>query len=203
MNDILIGIDPHTQPSFTLANRLRRLVWGLTAAVLYRPTPRPFHAWRAFLLRCFGAKLGSGCHFYPHVIVWAPWNLEAADQVVVGNGVNLYNMAKISIGRRAVISQGAHLCCGGHDYEDPTFQLIVKPISIGENAWVCAEAFVSAGVTVGEGAVIGARSVLVSDAEPWSVYVGHPAKLLKPRTTRIYRKRKVEAEPAETVEAEA
>jgi putative colanic acid biosynthesis acetyltransferase WcaF len=184
MNDILIGIDPHTQASFTLSNRLRRVLWGITAALFYRPTPRPFHAWRALVLRCFGARLGAGCHFYPHVSIWAPWNIEAGDQVVVANGVNLYSMAKITIGRRTVISQGAHLCCGGHDYEDPNFQLIAKPIRIGERAWVCAEAFISAGVTVGDGAVIGARSVLVADAQPWSVYAGHPAKLLKPRVLR-------------------
>lgn len=184
MNDILVGIDPHIQPSFTLSNRIRRLLWGMTAAVLYHTSPRPFHAWRAFLLRCFGARLGTGCHFYPHVSIWAPWNIEAGDQVVVGNGANLYSMAKITIGDRAVISQGAHLCCGGHDYEDPLFQLVASPIHIGARAWVCAEAFVAAGVTVGAGAVIGARAVLVKDAEPWGVYAGHPAKLLKQRVLR-------------------
>lgn len=184
MSDILIGIDPHTQPSFSLRNRLRRLLWGMFSAVFYRSTPRPFHAWRAFVLRCFGARLGSGCHFYPQVTIWAPWNLEAGDQVVVGNGANLYNMAKITIGRRAVISQGAHLCCGGHDIEDPNFQLIASPICVGARAWVCADAFIAAGVTVGEGAVVGARAVLVKDAEPWGVYAGHPAKFIKSRVLR-------------------
>lgn len=184
MNDILIGVDPHIQPSFTLGNRLRRLLWGVFAAVFYRTTPRPFHAWRAFVLRCFGARLGAGCHFYPQVAIWAPWNIEAGDQVVVANGVTLYSMAKITLGRRAVVSQGAHLCCGTHDYEDPNFQLIAKPIRIGERAWVCAEAFLAPGVTVGDGAVIGARAVLTADAQPWSVYAGHPARRLKARTLR-------------------
>ena len=184
MSDILIGIDPHTQPSFSLRNRLRRLLWGMFAAVFYRSTPRPFHAWRAFVLRCFGARLGSGCHFYPQVTIWAPWNLEAGDQVVVGNGANLYNMAKITIGRRAVISQGAHLCTGTHDYESEGFELFAKPITVGDHAWIAAESFVHPGVNIGEGAVVGARSVVTRDMPAWMVCSGNPCRPIKPRTMK-------------------
>lgn len=112
---------------------------------------------------------------YPGVAVWAPWNLKLGNFVGVGDDVILYNMAMIDIGDYAVISQGAHLCGGTHDYNSSNFQLLVKPIVIGRQVWVCADAFIHPGVTVATGAVIGARSVVTrSLLDPWTVYSGHP-----------------------------
>ena len=94
-------------------------------------------------------------------------------------------MAKITIEDHAVVSQGAHLCAGTHDIESPYFQTISKPISIKTRAWVAAEAFVGPGVTVGEGAVLGARGVAFRDLEPWTVHAGNPALLIKTRKLRL------------------
>jgi putative colanic acid biosynthesis acetyltransferase WcaF len=93
-------------------------------------------------------------------------------------------MARISMGRYALASQGAHLCAGTHDIGDPNFQLRARPIVIGERAWIAADAFVGPGVTVGDGAVLGARAVAFSDLPPWSVSVGNPARFLKMRASR-------------------
>jgi putative colanic acid biosynthesis acetyltransferase WcaF len=79
------------------------------------------------------------------------------------------------LGAYAVISQGAYLCAGTHDVDDPNFQLTTRPISIGERAWIAADAFVGPGVRVGEGAVLGARGVAFKDLEPWTIYAGNPA----------------------------
>ena len=171
------GNDPYRNPSFTLQHRLKRQLWNVVCTLLFRPSPRPFHVWRALLLRAFGATLGSGCHVYPSVKVWAPWNLELGNFVGVGDGATLYCMDKIEIGDYAVISQGAHLCCGTHDYNSANFQLVVKPIVIGARAWVCAEAFIHPGVVVPVGAVIGARAVVTTSLKnPWAVYAGNPCR---------------------------
>ena len=53
--------------------------------------------------------------------------------------------------------------------------LIIAPIIIEPEAWVAADVFVGPGVKVGEGAVVGARSTVMNDVEPWSVVVGSPA----------------------------
>jgi putative colanic acid biosynthesis acetyltransferase WcaF len=90
-------------------------------------------------------------------------------------------MAPVHLKLGAIVSQGAHLCAGMHDTEDPEFQLVVKPITVGENAWIAAEAFVGPGVRIGEGAVLGARTVLFKNAEPFGVYVGNPAVQVKKR----------------------
>ena len=176
-----INVDTHTGPSFSLRNRLGRIVWGLTSFLLFRFSPKPLHAWRSFLLRCFGAKVGHGVHVYPGVKIWAPWNLELADESGIASGVILYSQGKITIGKRTVVSQGAHLVTGTHDYSDVGFPLITKPIHIGDYAWIATEAFIHPGVTIGAGCVIGARSVVNRDMPAWMVCAGHPCKPLKAR----------------------
>lgn len=184
MSDILQENDPFTQPSFSLNNRIRRAIWGLVHALLFRPTLRPMNGWRFALLRAFGAKIGVGCTVKATVKVWAPWNLEMDDYSALADHVNVYSMATVKIGRKAVVSQGAHLCAGTHDYESKNFQLYAEPITIGNDVWLCTECFIGPGVTVGDGAVIGARAVVTKDMPEWTVCAGNPCKPLKPRVIR-------------------
>jgi putative colanic acid biosynthesis acetyltransferase WcaF len=181
---IILGNDPYTQPSFSLGNRLARALWGMVWLLLFRPSPRPFHAWRRLLLRLFGAELGVHVNIYPSVQIWAPWQLNIGNRVGIANGVTLYNMAPIVIGDNCVISQGEHLCCGTHDIDSPNFQLMAKPIILEGDVWICAEAFVGPGITIAEGCVLGARAVVTKTiTEPWSVWVGNPA--LRKRTRKV------------------
>lgn len=172
---IIEGNDPFTQPSFSLSNRLARAIWGVAWALLFRTSPRFMLSWRRALLRLFGAQLGTDVNFAASVKVWAPWQLKVGNRVGFGAGVNLYNMAPLTIDDEAVISQGAHLCGGTHDIDSPNFQLVAKPIRIGARAWICADAFVGPGVSIAEGCVLAARGVAVrSIDEPWTVWAGNP-----------------------------
>ena len=121
VREFMINTDTYTGPSFTLRNRIKRLIWGCVYVLFFRYSPKPFHAWRSFLLRLFGATVGKGVHVYPAVKIWAPWNLELGDECGIGNGAILYSQDKISIGYRVVISQGTHICAGTHDYRKPGF----------------------------------------------------------------------------------
>ncbi len=170
--------------SFTLKNRLMRITWDFTWQIFFRLTPKPFHGWRVFVLRCFGAKMGQHCHVYPKVKIWAPWNLEMHDYTCLADNVICYTQARIILEERAIVSQGAHLCTGSHDYNDPNFSLFARPIIIGKDAWVCADAFIGPGVTLGEGAVLGARAVAFKNLQAWHVYSGNPARSIKQRQIR-------------------
>jgi putative colanic acid biosynthesis acetyltransferase WcaF len=181
----MINTDTRRGASFPLRNRLARALWALVYGLLFRPSLRPMHRWRTFLLRLFGAKVGARVHVYPTVRIWAPWNLVLGNECGVADGAILYSQGRIEIGARAVVSQGAHLCTGTHDYRLAGFPLITKPIKIGVEAWIAAEAFVHPGVTIGEGAVIGARSVVTKDMPAWTVCSGHPCQPLKPRERPI------------------
>ena len=171
-------------PSFSLRNRVFRAVWGIVWAVFASWTPPPMRSWRRFLLKLFGARMGALTDVRGSATVWYPPHLHMADRAVLADRVNCYNMAPISLGEEALVSQGAHLCAGSHDISTPEFQLFARPIAIEARAWIAAEAFVGPGVTVGEGAVLGARAVTFVSLEPWGVYTGNPARLLKRRVLK-------------------
>jgi len=173
--------DTYTGASFSLQNRIARLVWNFVYLLLFRHSPRPFHVWRSLLLRIFGAKIGKGVHIYPKVKIWAPWNLEVHDEVGVADGVDLYSQGKILLEYRAIISQRSYLCTGTHDFNREGHPLYTKPIKISKYAWVAAEAFVGPGVEVGEGAVVGARAAVFKNVSAWTIVGGNPAKFIKTR----------------------
>lgn len=168
-------------PSFSLRHRMVRAMWSVVWTLLAAWTPAPLHRWRALLLRLFGAQLAANARVHGSARIWYPPNLIVEENALIGPRVICYAMAPIRICRNAVVSQGAHLCAGSHAVDDPHFQLEAHPITIGINAWVAAEAFVGPGVTLGEGAVLGARSVAFRDLPAWTIYVGNPARLLRER----------------------
>jgi putative colanic acid biosynthesis acetyltransferase WcaF len=178
---IVAKANPFEGASFKRRNRLARLLWQVVWLLLFRPTPPQMHAWRGWLLRRFGAQIHSSCHVYSSARIWAPWNLKMGANACLGPLVNCYSMALIELGERVVVSQGAFLCSGSHDYTQESFQLFAEPICIGSDAWICAEAFLGPGICIGEGAVIGARAVVTRSQPPWFVCAGNPARPLKPR----------------------
>lgn len=173
--------DPYLRPAFSRKNQLARMVWQFVWLLLYRTSPRPLHAWRSSLLRCFGATMGPHCHFYPGSRVWAPWNLRCADQVTAADGVEIYNPAPMHFGSHAILSQGAYVCGATHDYNSAAFPLLAYEMRFGAHCWICARASVAPGVQVGEGAVLGLGSVATRSLEPWTVYGGNPAKSIRER----------------------
>lgn len=170
---------------FGHAALLRRLVWEMVWLLAFRPTPRwALHGWRRFLLRAFGARIGTGCRIAPSCRVWAPWNLVMGEFSALGDGVDCYSMGRITIGSKVAVSQRSFLCAGSHDIGLLSRPLVTGPIAIEDHAWVAAECFVHPNVSIREGAVIGARSVVTQDMPAWSVCVGHPCRKIKDRVLK-------------------
>lgn len=167
--------------TISTTNKFLRGLWEIVWTIFGRASPRSFHAWRSFLLRVFGAKIGRGVHVYPGVKIWAPWNLEIGCNSGVGDGTDLYSVAKISIGSNTTISQKSYLCTASHDYSHEDMPLISGEITIGDNAWITADVFVGPGITIGDGSVVLARSTVVHDLPPWIVARGNPATPFKKR----------------------
>lgn len=141
----------------------------------------PGSAHRRVLLKAFGARIGVGVVIKPKVRIKFPWRLEIGDHSWIGEDAWIDNLGPVTIGSNACISQGAYICTGSHDWSSPTFDLIVKPITIGDGAWVATKSTVGPGVTVGEGAVLGLGSTTSKDLEPWCVYSGAPAEFVRKR----------------------
>lgn len=167
--------------SFSLPNRLFRALWLTAWTILGAWTPPPLHPWRRLILLAFGGKIAPGARVYASARIWYPPNLRVGSNAVIGPGASIYCQATITIGERAVISQGAQLVTGTHDVDGPGFALVTKPITIGADAWVAASAFVGPGVTLGEGAVLGACGVTFKDLPAWTIHAGNPARMLRQR----------------------
>jgi putative colanic acid biosynthesis acetyltransferase WcaF len=171
--------------TYSFRNRLFRGIWSVIWLVFAAWTPPPLNRWRCFLLRLFGAQIAPTGVVYGSARIWYPPNLVVGRRARVSPGVTVYNVARITLHDYAIVSQGTHLCSATHDIEDSDFQTKARPITIGRWAWVAADCFVGPGVTVGDGAVLGARGVAFRDLEPWTVYVGSPARAIKKRHVRF------------------
>jgi putative colanic acid biosynthesis acetyltransferase WcaF len=82
-----------------------------------------------------------------------------------------------------MISQYSHICAGTHDHTQPNLPLLRPPITIDDDVWIAADVFVGPGVTIAQGAVVGARSSVFKDLPAWKICVGHPAR---PISDRVY-----------------
>lgn len=157
-----------------------RVLWACCRP-LFRWSPRLCWGWRRFLLRVFGAEVAAHVHIHPSAVVFIPWNLKMGEWSSVGFGALLYNLGPLTIGKNVTISQRAHLCGGTHDFRDAAMPLVKAPITIEDGAWVCADAFVGPGITVGERAVVGARAVVTKDVSPGMIVGGNPACVIGER----------------------
>ena len=110
-----------------------------------------------------------------------PWRLIMEHRSCIGSEARIYNLAPVTLRARATIAQEAYLCCGTHKFDDPALPLVTGQIEVGQDAFVGARAFVHPGVRIGEGAIVGACSVVTRDVEPWTVSAGHPSRRIRSR----------------------
>ncbi|MBX9689142.1 MAG: putative colanic acid biosynthesis acetyltransferase [Candidatus Obscuribacterales bacterium] len=155
-----------------------QLVWFLFCSF----SPRPLNRWRTLILRIFGAKLEGNPKIHPSCQIAIPWNLSMAAGSSIGARANIYNLAQISIAENATVAQETFLCTGTHKFDDPLLPLQTAPIKIGKEAFICARAFVLPGVTIGDGAIVGAQALISRDIPDWSVWAGNPAKEISKRS---------------------
>jgi putative colanic acid biosynthesis acetyltransferase WcaF len=160
----------------------RRALWEYCGGFIFSVVPRPLWGIRRSILRAFGARIGRGAHIFPSVKIALPCNIEIGEMASVGDSVILYSLGRITIGPSATVSQGSHLCAGSHDYRRSDFPLVKASIAVGGGAWICADAFIGPGVTIGELAVVGARAVAVRDVAAGEVVAGNPARRIGTRT---------------------
>ena len=164
---------------------LTRLAWNAVWAVFARPLPRAIgNGWKIFLLRLFGAKIGTGAAVYASAKIYAPWRLELGEGACIADGVIIENSEQVIIGKQALVSQRASIYTASHDICAADFPRISAPVVIGDYAWVAAEAMIAKGVSIGEGAVVGARAAVFKDTSPWTVVGGNPARFIKKRDIR-------------------
>jgi putative colanic acid biosynthesis acetyltransferase WcaF len=174
----------HTQTSaytspWTLGLRLKLLAWDLAWTLTCSWTPKPFNRWRLVVLRIFGAEIHGLPFVHQRARIQHPWNLKLYHRACLGDRTHAYSLDRIILHEGCTVAQEAYLCTGTHDFADPKLPLQTAPIVVGAGAFVGARAFVLPGVTLGEGSVVGAMSVVTRDVPAGGIVAGNPARPVK------------------------
>ena len=163
------------------SDNIYRLLWRITSLFLFKPFSLPFfNGWRIFLLKLFGAKIGQHCNIYASAYIPSPRSLIMGIHSTLGPQVQLH-LGKTIIGNKVTVSQRTYLCSATHETNSVNVPLVTGEIIIKDFAWIAAEAFVMTNTIIGEGAIVGARAVVVKNVEPWIIVAGNPAKFIKSR----------------------
>jgi len=166
--------------NYSSKEMLFRVAWRLCQP-FFRLSPRLLYGWRNFLLGMFGASIGTGVRIHQTAHIRYPWLLTVGENSAIGECAIVYNLGFVSIGARTTISQNAHLCAGTHDHLDRNFPLIRSTIAIGDDCWVCADAFIGPDVVLGDRTIAAARAVVVRSTQPDVIVGGNPAKQIGTR----------------------
>ncbi len=170
----------HASP-WSRSHNVKKVLWWGVRATLFRWSPHNAYRWRAMLLRMFGAEVGKSAKIRSTARIEIPWNLSIGPTASIGDYAIVYNLGRVTIGTHTTISQYAHLCAGTHETDTLKMKLLCPPITIGDDAWIAADAFVGPGVTVGDRTILGARSSAFSDLPSDVIAFGSPAKVARPR----------------------
>lgn len=143
----------------------KRLEKMMDWPILQPINPRGFRPW---LMRRMGCKVGNGCFIGDYV------RLDAghADMITLEDNVSIASGSRLLCHQRDFANY-----CVGDDYMKLGY--IIKPIVLKKGCLIGMESFVMPGVTVGEGAIVGAGSMVTKDIPAWSVAVGRPAKVVR------------------------
>ena len=163
---------------------LVRALWLIVEALVFLNPVVVSYRLKAAVLRMFGATIGEGLLIKPGVHVKYPWRLRVGDNCWLGERAWIDNMEDVTLGSNVVISQGAYLCTGNHDWSDPVMPLAPSPILVEDGAWVGAFAKVAPGTTIGAESVVVLGAVVFTDTERRGIYRGNPAELVGTRTLR-------------------
>ena len=163
---------------------LTRLAWFLAGSPIVRSSWIPSSGIRVSLLRLFGAQIGQGVVIKPGVRIKFPWNLAIGSDSWIGEDAWIDNLTQVRIGSNVCVSQAAYFCTGNHDWTDPAFGLIVRPIELHDGAWAGSHCVLAPGITLGECAVAAAGSVVMRDIPPYEIHIGNPATFVKKRVIK-------------------
>ena len=179
-----VNLSKYNNSWYQPAGTLKKTIWYFTNMFLFKTMlPIPSNI-KAKILRFFGANIGIEVVIKPNVNIKYPWFLQIGDYSWIGENVWIDNLASITIGKNCVLSQGAFLLTGSHDYTLETFDLLTKSIVLEDGSWVGAKATVCPGVTLKTHSILAVGSIATKDLEPYGIYQGNPAIKKRERSIR-------------------
>jgi putative colanic acid biosynthesis acetyltransferase WcaF len=164
---------------------IKGVLWYFVNQLFFANGLFPFYGFKVFLLKLFGAKIGTNVLIKPSVNIKYPWLLSIGNNVWIGEQVWIDNLAKVTIGNNVCISQGALLLCGNHNYKKTTFDLMVGEIVLEDGVWICAKAIITQNVVCKSHSIVSTGAILSYSTEEYCIYTGNPAVKVGIREIKI------------------
>ena len=150
--------------------------------ISYMMIPNPV---RNLYFKTFHIKIGSGSCIHRFCRFFHIGKLVIGNNSTVNFGCYLDNRRGIFIGDNVGIAHNTKIYTLGHDINDPEFKTKGAPVYIEDNSFIFSNSLIMPGVTIGEGAVVLAGSVVTKNVEPWTVVGGNPATKIRIRNKTI------------------
>lgn len=170
-----VNLSIYNNDWYKSGSTLKKTIWYFTNMFLFKtmlPIPSSI---KSKVLRLFGADIGKAVVIKPNVNIKYPWFLKIDDYSWIGEDVWIDNLAFISIGKNCVVSQGAFLLTGSHDYTLESFDLLTREIVLEDGSWVGAKAIVCPGVTLRTHSILAVGSIATKNLDEYGIYQGNPA----------------------------
>ena len=131
-------------------------------------------------------RIGHSVFIDTKVYMRYPRKVFVGNNVSINRGCSFYpswhdKKATITLGNNIRLGPNVSFLTAGHDHTNLSLPDVAAPIVVGDNVWIGANVSVLQGVTIGEGAIIAAGSVVVKSVPPYKIYAGIPAKEIKDR----------------------
>ena len=149
--------------------------------------PNPLRKW---YFRCYGIKIGKGSCIHRRCKFFHVGKFQMGNNSVINFGCYLDNRRSIRIGNNVGIAHGTKIYTLGHNIDSPDFETKGLPVTIEDNVFVFSNAMIMPGVTIHEGAIVLAGSVVAKDVPEWTIVGGNPAKPLRERNREVAYKHK-------------
>ncbi|UDQ97348.1 sugar O-acetyltransferase [Lentisphaerota bacterium WC36G] len=153
----------------------------LTLEKFNNSTTDQFKASQKILKELFGAA-GSDMHIEKTFKCDYGYNIYIGDNIYINMDCLFLDSAPITIGNGSMFGPGVHIYTPMHPLdavERSNLKEYALKVTIGNDVWIGGRAVICPGVTIGDGAVIGAGSVVTKNVPAFTVYGGNPAKFIK------------------------
>lgn len=167
-----------------LIPRLSSYLLDFSLMILHLTTHIPLHSVRNLIWKIAGVKLGKKSTLHTGVRVFDPSGITVGEGTIIGYGTFIDGRDQVTIGNHTDIASQVMIYSSEHDVHSADFHATMAPVKIGNHVFIGPRAIILAGVTIEDGAIIGAGAVVTKDVSAYNIVGGVPAKTIGERTLK-------------------
>lgn len=157
-------------------SNIKENLWPFINKTLFRIIPNQIKWPRNLILGFFGAKVAATAQISRTVSIYNPWNFEIGHLSILGADSKAWCAGKVIIGENCRIGKNVSLLTSAGKKEIVQLYSDPKPIVIEKGCWISADASILQGVVLAHYTMVGEKSIVTENTNPYSVVMGNPAR---------------------------